>query len=70
MTGLVWASVLAALRPCMLALLDSLCMAGLGAGLCWVQVLLLNYIGGVQNRKVADMSEDALVAQVGAGCCC
>lgn len=31
------------------------------------QVLLLSYFGGAQNRKVADMSEDELVAQVG-GC--
>lgn len=29
------------------------------------QVLLLNYFGGAQNRKVAEMSEEALVEQVG-----
>lgn len=34
------------------------------------QVLLLSYFGGAQNRKVADMSEDELVAQVGQGCMC
>jgi oxygen-dependent protoporphyrinogen oxidase len=28
------------------------------------EVLLLNYIGGATNRKVAEMSDDALVAQV------
>ncbi|PSC75640.1 Protoporphyrinogen oxidase chloroplastic [Micractinium conductrix] len=28
------------------------------------QVLLLNYFGGAQNRKVAEMSDDELVAQV------
>ena len=30
----------------------------------WLQVLLLNYFGGAQNRKVAEMSEEELVAQV------
>jgi oxygen-dependent protoporphyrinogen oxidase len=28
------------------------------------QVLLLNYFGGVKNRKVAEMSDDELVEQV------
>lgn len=33
------------------------------------QVLLLSYFGGAQNRRVADMSEDELVAQVGVYVC-
>ncbi len=31
---------------------------------CALQVLLLSYFGGAQNRAVKDTSEDALVAQV------
>jgi hypothetical protein len=30
----------------------------------WLQVLLLNYFGGSQNRKVAEMSDEELVEQV------
>ena len=30
----------------------------------WLQVLLLNYFGGAQNRKVAEMSDEELVEQV------